>query len=212
MIFKLTKRGICIWECDVCKKHFDVSGGRAREHIKKGSVKMCSAECLSRHRKSTCSTVMKKWTKENKGKNVKVGCGITTDGYVWIYMNGRNGRANQIKLHRYLMEIKIGRKLNKKEIVHHIDENKLNNDISNLQIVSISEHNRIHGHFKKENRDDCWNEEEIKFTIKNPTYDEYVKKFGNKRTMFAFATKKSKLLKKYRYYKILNDFLKQDPD
>lgn len=47
--------------------------------------------------------------------------------------------------HRYLMEQKLGRMLNKKEIVHHIDGNRMNNDISNLELCkSIAEHKYQH--------------------------------------------------------------------
>lgn len=46
--------------------------------------------------------------------------------------------------HRVVMERHIGRPLRKGEHVHHIDEDKTNNDISNLQIVSPEEHGRIH--------------------------------------------------------------------
>ena len=42
------------------------------------------------------------------------------------------------------MACQYGRKLQSNEVVHHIDGNKLNNDISNLKVLSISEHNRIH--------------------------------------------------------------------
>jgi hypothetical protein len=42
------------------------------------------------------------------------------------------------------MEEHLGRKLNSNEIVHHIDGNKANNDISNLQIVTRAEHINIH--------------------------------------------------------------------
>lgn len=47
-------------------------------------------------------------------------------------------------LHRVLMENKIGRNLNRQEIVHHLDENKENNDISNLQILLNSVHTKLH--------------------------------------------------------------------
>lgn len=42
------------------------------------------------------------------------------------------------------MEKNIGRELRSDEIVHHIDGNKLNNDIVNLVIVTRAEHARIH--------------------------------------------------------------------
>jgi len=53
-----------------------------------------------------------------------------------------NGRKKD--LHRHLMEQKLGRKLHFDEVVHHIDENKLNNDLSNLEIKTRSEHSRGH--------------------------------------------------------------------
>jgi predicted Zn-ribbon and HTH transcriptional regulator len=46
--------------------------------------------------------------------------------------------------HRIVMENHIGRLLTKEEIVHHKDENKKNNSIENLQIMSASEHKEHH--------------------------------------------------------------------
>lgn len=40
---------------------------------------------------------------------------------------------------RYLMSVKLGRRLNKSEEVDHIDENKRNDVIENLQLLSPSE-------------------------------------------------------------------------
>lgn len=42
------------------------------------------------------------------------------------------------------MEKFLGRKLDFNEIVHHIDGNKLNNDIKNLKIISREEHTSFH--------------------------------------------------------------------
>ncbi len=46
--------------------------------------------------------------------------------------------------HIAILEAKIGRKLNKNEIVHHIDENRLNNKRDNLQLMTNIEHARLH--------------------------------------------------------------------
>lgn len=46
--------------------------------------------------------------------------------------------------HRVVMEEFLGRALSSDEIVHHIDGNKQNNDISNLTVMSRSEHIREH--------------------------------------------------------------------
>lgn len=46
--------------------------------------------------------------------------------------------------HRVVMEQTLGRPLAKGEIVHHKDGNKLNNDPSNLEVMTQSEHVREH--------------------------------------------------------------------
>ncbi len=46
--------------------------------------------------------------------------------------------------HRYVMESFLGRPLSSDEIVHHKDGDIYNNDISNLQLVTRSEHQAIH--------------------------------------------------------------------
>jgi len=46
--------------------------------------------------------------------------------------------------HMFVMEQHIGRKLSKDEVVHHIDEDKMNNDISNLKLMSFGEHTKLH--------------------------------------------------------------------
>lgn len=50
--------------------------------------------------------------------------------------------------HRYIMEQFLGRKLKSNEIVHHIDGNKRNNNLSNLEILTRSEHARLHKPYK----------------------------------------------------------------
>lgn len=47
-------------------------------------------------------------------------------------------------LHRVLMENKIHRSLLPSEHVHHIDEDKSNNNIENLELLTASEHSKRH--------------------------------------------------------------------
>jgi hypothetical protein len=68
-----------------------------------------------------------------------------------------NGNANQkyIRItidgkrqlqHRYIMEQHLGRELHKNEVVHHINENKHDNRLENLQLLSRSDHAKLHAH------------------------------------------------------------------
>ena len=46
--------------------------------------------------------------------------------------------------HRYVASCILGRPLQPGEVVHHKDGNKLNNDPGNLEIMSATEHKRLH--------------------------------------------------------------------
>lgn len=59
--------------------------------------------------------------------------------YKAIKVNGK-----KIDEHRYIMEQHLGRKLTKNEVVHHINGNKQDNRLENLELMSRSEHSRKH--------------------------------------------------------------------
>jgi hypothetical protein len=72
---------------------------------------------------------------------------IDSRGYKTIYLGNTykyDLHCGRIREHIYVMETYLNRKLNKGEIVHHIDGNKLNNDISNLDLCTVQEHNNCH--------------------------------------------------------------------
>ena len=170
--------------CSICNKEIKIILSRA----KKQNFASCSKDCLLQYQKTVGAKKVIEAHKKNN-HNISQGCGLTTDGYIWIYVKGKF--HNQIKLHRYLMEIKLGRELKSSEIVHHIDGNKLNNTIENLELTTISEHNKKHRNFCVENRKDCYSEEEEKDLMKL-TYDEFLKKYPH-RTRDAIHAKRAKL-------------------
>ena len=53
-------------------------------------------------------------------------------------------RGKNIDEHRYIMELHIGRKLARNEVVHHKNGNKFDNRIENLEVIPISKHSQLH--------------------------------------------------------------------
>lgn len=49
-----------------------------------------------------------------------------------------------VPMHRVVMENHLGRLLEKSQVVHHLDEDRHNNAIENLQVMDSREHNRMH--------------------------------------------------------------------
>lgn len=72
---------------------------------------------------------------------------ISKRGYPTIWINNKN-----IYLHVYIWEKNNGIKPKGFE-VHHIDENKLNFNIDNLELLTLSEHRRIHAGWIRKNKE-----------------------------------------------------------
>lgn len=68
---------------------------------------------------------------------------INNSGYYMIHVNDK-----WVLEHRFIVEEHINRPLKKEEAVHHIDFNKLNNDINNLFLFkSQKEHKSFENKF-----------------------------------------------------------------
>lgn len=68
------------------------------------------------------------------------GFSLKPSGYIEITRGENKFRS----MHVVVMERALGRRLNPDEVVHHIDHNKQNNALENLQIMTRSEHASHH--------------------------------------------------------------------
>jgi len=108
--------------CESCGKKLELNEyGRYPKRF-------CSQECNRQY-----SVGSKSW-------NFKTGI-VRGNVYIRILVGGKNRYMPE---HRYLVEKLIGRKLLSGEVVHHIDGNKKNNDISNLRLMTNGEHVSLH--------------------------------------------------------------------
>lgn len=90
------------------------------------------------------------------GDQHAAGVSIKPSGYIEYTRGEHKGRSQ----HRVVMEQHTGRKLRSDEHVHHRDGNKKNNDISNLQLMTISQHMAHHANenhkSRRRNKDGTW--------------------------------------------------------
>ena len=70
----------------------------------------------------------------------------TDSGYIMVWNPDHPfcDKKGYVRQHRLVMEAHIGRYLTDDEAVHHIDYDRSNNDISNLQLMTRAEHSSLH--------------------------------------------------------------------
>lgn len=84
--------------------------------------------------------------RRNGFTHIKPNANILKSGIPYLNLRGymeffSKEHGRKIRVHRYVMEKYIGRKLDPKEAVHHINGNKLDNRIENLELLA---NNAIH--------------------------------------------------------------------
>ena len=120
---------LCLIQCNECGIKKWIPGSK----IKYGAGKFCSKPCYTKDQAKRRLDKSLKW---QGGKVIQLGY------YMIKQLNGRYERE-----HRLIMEKNIGRKLKKGEDVHHVNGNKLDNRIENLQLLLAKDHHK--GHYQK---------------------------------------------------------------
>lgn len=142
--------------CEVCSKEFEVLDCIVQKGRR--NIRFCSTSCMGQAMKKatlrrclTCegefeSTRNRYCSKEcaatgrtNEAKGQENGHWFEK-GYKIIYTGNGKGK----KEHILIMEQHIGRKLQRNEVVHHKNGDKLDNRIENLQLMLWSEHSKLH--------------------------------------------------------------------
>lgn len=80
-----------------------------------------------------------------------------SNGYIqlWFLNWNNSGTDRIIPEHRYVMMVYLGRELDIDEVVHHIDENPMNNELDNLQLMSREAHTILHQTGRKRTEETC---------------------------------------------------------
>ena len=69
-----------------------------------------------------------------------------TNIYYYIYLPTHElaTKSGKVYMHRYVMAKHLNRLLLSDEAVHHKDEDRTNNNLDNLELLSLEEHGRLH--------------------------------------------------------------------
>lgn len=96
----------------------------------------------------------KKFESGRLAPNWKGGRKISKKGYIMIYKPNYpySMPDGYVYEHRYIIEQHLGRPLKSDEVVHHKNFNKHDNRLSNLMLLTNSEHVKLHAKLKRKQK------------------------------------------------------------
>ncbi len=95
------------------------------------------------------------WKREHPNKRAYKGK-VFFSGYFYIYMPRHPNaikKGRYIAEHRLVLEKKLDRYLTSKEIAHHINGDKSDNRSENVELMTISQHNKHHAKERRKKKD-----------------------------------------------------------
>jgi len=141
-----TKKPLVEKFCEICGDSMKVKQSRVER------TKTCSKDCDFKRRSNLFSGAGNPMY-ATVSPNRKTLSYIDKEGYRHVYCPTHvNARTDgYVREHIMVMSDFIGRKLvTDSEVVHHKDENRLNNDINNLELMTPSEHAKHHASLRAE--------------------------------------------------------------
>lgn len=133
------------WQCDYCGNEFTkCKNGKYNPKSKS----FCKA-CISKFGVAKLGNLAGYDARVNKTLSERIGKTIIgKEGYPEVYIGKnypyRKGGYRSIREHVFVMECELKRSLEKNEVVHHIDGDKTNNNLDNLYLTTVAEHNKLH--------------------------------------------------------------------
>lgn len=120
--------------CDKCSKVFELSAcARSSYRLGYRGMFFCCARCQNAWHRQTFNAEIARNSAKKRSDN-KLEKSKSTH---YKKVRGRHE-------HRIIMENLLGRKLLPTEIIHHRDGNRRNNIVVNLELMSQSEHAKLH--------------------------------------------------------------------